>query len=109
MLIEHGLDAGTADSFITPKVGGYVVSDEKAVNSVPSWSVVALFRIIPTIIPYDGGSCNFGFFQNGGKFGCSYLAPDNSRIMFFDGWDDLVGMLVEVVVWLLDGEFIGKV
>lgn len=108
-LLKHGLDASTADFHITPKVGGYVVSTEKAANSVPSWSVVALFRLIPTIIQYDGGSCYFGFFQNDGKFGCSYYAPDNSRLMYFDRYDELVGMLVEVVVWLLDGDFVRKV
>lgn len=46
-LIACGLDPESADLFITPKIGGYVISSEKQVNSKPSWCLVSLMNQMP--------------------------------------------------------------
>lgn len=46
-LIACGLDPDSADLFITPKIGGYVISSEKQVNSKPSWCLVSLMNQMP--------------------------------------------------------------
>ena len=75
LLIEKGLDAGTADAFITPKVGGYVVSTERSANSVPSWSVVALFGMIPTTIHHGGCRLRFQALSGRWLFRLSLYRP----------------------------------
>ena len=45
-LMKLGLDEGTADLWVTPKVGGYVVSTERAANSTPAWSLGKLIEIV---------------------------------------------------------------
>ena len=98
-LIEAGIDVSTADFYITPKVGGYVISTEKAANSVPSWSVVALYETIPTIITYDGSSYEFGSICKNGSNSCKYENSRGERIMYFGCWEDLVAMLFKAVLW----------
>ena len=49
-LIACGLDPESADLFITPKIGGYVISSEKQVNSKPSWCLVSLMKQMTPLI-----------------------------------------------------------
>ena len=99
-LIAAGVDESTADLFITPKVGGYVVSTERAANSEPSWSVVALYDMLPTSITYDGSS--YVLRSSCKPFcSCCYEGGGTKRIMDFKGWDDLVDMLTEAVLWFM--------
>lgn len=100
-LIEAGIDVSTADYYITPKVGGYVVSTEKSANSVPSWSVVALYAMLPTSITYDGKCYDFQSITERGYHSCHYVGQEKEKMMNFSGWDNLVDMLTEVVLWFL--------
>ena len=46
-LIDNGLHPYTADLYITPKIGGYVISSERSENSKPAWSLVSLMNQMP--------------------------------------------------------------
>ena len=48
-LIALGVDPKTADLYITPKIGGYVISSEQSSNSKPAWSLTALVGLLPVI------------------------------------------------------------
>ena len=48
-LIAQGLDPKTADLYITPKIGGYVISTEQSANSKPAWSLSALVDLLPVL------------------------------------------------------------
>lgn len=100
-LIDAGIDESTADFFITPKVGGYVVSTEKAANSVPSWSVVKLYAMLPTSITYDGKTYKLYSGYYAGRLFCKYESSSFEKMINFNCWDDLVDMLTEVVQWFL--------
>ena len=79
----------TADFWRTPKVGGYVISTEKAVNSTPAWSVTALMDMLDehydeengTASPYINCEENSVYFEANGflveDFSQSTLLIDN--------------------------------
>ena len=100
-LIAAGIDESTADFFIIPKVGGYVVSTEKAANSEPSWSVVALYAMLPTTITYEGKCYDFQSITERGYHSCCYVGDEKEKMMNFRGWDNLVDMLTKAVLWFL--------
>lgn len=102
-------DAGIrlpAGLFITPKVGGYVVSTEEAANSEPSFGVVELLESIPTTIQNDGSSYDFDFGYAGGYYRCRFVNDEGFDIMGFSKWKDCAEMLKEVWLWLIDGGFV---
>lgn len=90
-----------AGLFITPKVGGYVVSTEKAANSDPSFGVVELLESIPTTIQVEDSSYDFEFVYTGGYYRCRYVNEDGFETMSFSRWEDCSELLKEVWLWLL--------
>ena len=46
-LIEIGIKPETADMYRIPKVGGYRITSEWAVNATPCWSLAGLLNILP--------------------------------------------------------------
>lgn len=99
-LVKAGVNL-PANFYITPKVGGYVVSTEKAANSDPSFGVVELLESIPTTIQVEGSSYDFEFVYAGGYYRCRYVNEDGFEMMSFSRWEDCSELLKEVWLWLL--------
>ena len=46
-LLEMGIKPETADMYRIPKVGGYMITTEKATNAKPCWTLARLLDILP--------------------------------------------------------------
>ena len=99
-LVKAGVNL-PANFYITPKVGGYIVSTEKAANSDPSFGVVELLESIPTTIQVEGSSYDFEFVYAGGYYRCRYVNEKGFETMSFSRWEDCSELLKEVWLWLL--------
>lgn len=106
----HGYTAGTGTGkgrvlsacwLVYTKVGGYVVSTEKAANSDPSFGVVELLESIPTTIQVEDSSYDFEFVYTGGYYRCRYVNEDGFETMSFSRWEDCSELLKEVWLWFL--------
>lgn len=104
-LVKAGVNL-PANFYITPKVGGYVVSTEKAANSDPSFGVVELLESIPTTIQVEGSSYKFEFGYSDGFYHCHYVDANGFETMNFDKWEDCSEMLKEVWLWLIGAEIV---
>lgn len=86
----------TADFWRTPKVGGYIISTEKNVNSTPAWSVTALMDMLDehfdeengTAIPYINPLENYVYFDANG-----FLVEEFSRSTL------LIDNLIDAIEW----------
>ena len=106
-LVKAGFDK-QPDFFITPKVGGYIVSTEKAANSQPLFGVVGLLESIPTNIKHDGSRYDFRFIYADGYYKCRYVNDEGEELMCFSKWVSCAELLKEVWLWLIEGGFVDK-
>ena len=53
LLLSLGYKEETADLYYIPKVGGYFISEDKAPNSIPAWSLPRLIELMPESFDFE--------------------------------------------------------
>jgi len=96
-LLEMGIKPETADMYRIPKVGGYMITTEKATNAKPCWSLAGLLNLLPLTLKDEDGivydRCIFGE-------DVTYFCIDyDLHLESFDG-GTLFENIIECVNWL---------